>query len=125
MSIRRTRVYVAGPLTPRGLWSQNPAIEYLINVRKMVKEAKDLMLAGYDPFIPALDFLLFIVDARPLTEAMIKRYSKSWLMACDCMYLTKGWRSSSGTMAEKKLAEELGIPVFHNREEMDEHFKET
>jgi hypothetical protein len=124
MSIKKTKVYVAGLLTPRGVWSQNHAVDYLENIRRMVTTAKDLLLAGYDPFVPAFDCMFFIVDDRRITEAMIKRYSKSWLLACDCVFLTEGWQKSPGSRAEKKLAEEIGMPVFQRKSDMDDHYGE-
>ena len=125
MSIKRTKVYIAGSLTPRGAWSTNLAVDYLENMRRMIIAAKDLFLAGYDPFVPAFDFMFFLIDDRRITEAMIKRYSKNWLLACDCIYLTEGWESSRGTLAERELAEENGIPIFTHwqRKSMDRYFK--
>lgn len=122
MSIQRTRVYVAGLLTPRGVWSANLAVDYLENVRRMITFAKTLLLDGYDPFVPSMDFGFWLVDDRRVTEAMIKRFSKSWLLACDAVFLTEGWRKSPGSIAEKELAEREGIPVFTNKDVMDEYF---
>jgi len=112
MSIKR--VYVAGLLTPRGVWSKNLAIDSLINQRKMIRHSLDAFFAGFDPFVPAFDHQFWMVmnDDEVITEAMIKRYSKSWLEACDAVLLTPGWKKSPGTMAEIERANELGIPVF-------------
>jgi len=123
MSIKKTRVYVAGSLTPRGTWSKNLAVDYLENMRRMITAAKDLFLAGYDPFVPAFDFMFFLIDDRRITENMIKRYSKNWLLACDCIYMTDGWEKSPGSIAEMNLAIEYEIPVFSVKGEMDEYFQ--
>lgn len=108
------RVYIAGLLTPRGIWSKNLAIDSLINQRKMIRAGLDAFFAGFDPFVPAFDHQFWMVmnDDEIITEAMIKRYSKSWLEACDAVLLTPGWKKSPGTMAEIERANELGIPVF-------------
>jgi hypothetical protein len=112
------RVYIAGLLTPRGVWSVNPAIDYLLNVRNMVRTGIDVFLAGFVPFIPALDFLLFVVlrEDERITEPMIKRYSKDWLEVCEAVLLVKGWRKSTGTAIEIEFAKERGIPVFESIE---------
>lgn len=125
MSIKRTKVYIAGSLTPRGTWSANPAVDYLENMRRMITAAKDLFLVGYDPFVPAFDFMFFLIDGRRITEAMIKRYSKNWLLACDCIYMTEGWIKSPGSVAEMELAVGYNIPVFtyKERKKMDKYFK--
>jgi len=114
------RVYVAGLLTPRGMWSANPAIDYLANVRHMIRTGLDVLFAGFVPFIPALDLQLFLAlkENERITEPMIKRYSKDWLEACEAVLLTPGWKKSSGTLAEIEFAKEKGIPVFESLEEL-------
>jgi len=114
------RVYIAGLLTPRGIWSVNPAIDYLANVRNMVRAGLDVFFAGFVPFIPALDFQIFLAlrDGERITEPMIKRYSKDWLEACEAMLLTPGWRKSTGTLAEMEFAKELHIPIFESIEDL-------
>jgi len=114
MSIKR--VYVAGLLTPRNVWSRNSAIDYIFNLKIMIRTGVEVFLAGFVPFIPALDFLIFLLlrDEERITEPMIKRYSKDWLEVCDAVLLCKGWRKSVGTKKEIELAEKLGIPVFES-----------
>ena len=86
----------------------------------MVKWGWKALQAGFDPFVPALDFLFWFVMAEGeyMTEAQIKRYSKSWLEICDALLLTPGWQKSKGTLAEIKRAEELGIPIFKSLDEL-------
>lgn len=124
MSIRR--VYIAGLITPRGIWSQNPAIDHLINQRNMVRSALEALFAGFDPFVPAFDhsFWWVMQESEFITEAMIKRYSKSWLEVCDAMVLTPGWQKSPGTLVEIERAKELGIPVFKSLDELIEYVEE-
>ena len=112
-------VYVAGPLTPKGTYSKNPAIDYLYSVREMTQVAVRLVREGYAPFCPAVDFLYFMVGGREerIKEAEIKRYSIDWLEKCDCVVLCHGWQSSEGTKREIKRAEEMGLPVFKSLKE--------
>ena len=116
------RVYIAGLLTPRGYWSTNPAIDYLISQREMCKWGLRALQAGFDPFVPAFDSFFWTVaeEGQPITEATIKRYSKSWLAVCDALVLTPGWQKSPGTLAEIKFAEEHRIPVFRSLAELVE-----
>lgn len=114
------RVYIAGLLTPKGIWSVNPAIDYLRNVSNMIRAGLDIFFAGFVPFIPALDLQLFLSLEKDeyITEPMIKRYSKDWLEVCDAVLLTEGWKKSSGTLAEIEFAKERDIPVFESLKEL-------
>jgi len=117
------RVYNAGLLTPRGVWSANPAIDYLANCRNLFRQSLDTLFAGYDPFCPALDMNLFLAlkEHEHITELMIKRYSKSWLVVCDALLLSPEWKKSPGTLEEIKFAEDNHIPVFETLEELNKH----
>ena len=116
-------VYIAGLLTPRGIKSTNPAIEYLLNVRDLVRVGIELLKEGFAPFCPGIDGLYFLLlrEDERITEPMIKRFSKDWLRKCDCILMTKGWEKSTGSVAEKKLAEELGLPVFYSIDEVKQY----
>ena len=105
------RVYIAGPLTPT---QSNYAIHYLENVRRMIRLGVEAMMAGFHPYIPALDFHIFLAlhDNERITEEMVKQTSIEWLKACDAVLLTPGWEDSPGTLRELKIADEMGIPVF-------------
>lgn len=121
------RVYIAGLLTPRGYWSANLAIDHLINQRKMIRHGLDALLAGFDPFVPAFDHQFWAVmrNGEVITEAMIKRYSKSWLEVCDAVVLTPGWKHSPGTLKEIEFAEQLGIPVFKSLKKLLDYTEEN
>ena len=120
MSIKR--IYVAGLLTPRGVWSKNLAIDHMINQRKMIRASLEVLYAGFDPYVPAFDhqFWMVMQEGEFITEATIKRYSKSWLEVCDAVLLTPGWKQSPGTLAEVERAKELGMPIFESLEELNE-----
>jgi len=124
MSIKR--VYVAGLLTPRGYWSTHLAIDYIINRREMIRWALKTFLAGFDPFCPAFDMEFWMqADGQPITEAMIKRYSKNWLRVCDAMELTPGWQKSTGTLDEIEDAKKHNIPVFKSLDDLIKYVKEN
>ena len=113
MNKKIQRVYIAGALSPNGSWSSHAAIDYICNRREMIRWALKSFLAGYDPFCPAFDMEFWMqADGQPITEAMIKRYSKSWVEVCDAVVLTPGWQQSPGTIAEIKHARIHDIPVF-------------
>lgn len=118
------RVYVAGPLTPRGMRddAKNPAIEYLYNVRDMLRLGGQLIENGYAPFVPGMDFPMFFVNE--LTEEQIKGIGLSWLEVCDAVVVLPFFENSHGVIAELQRAEELGIPVFGDVHQLNEYVKE-
>ena len=119
-------VYVAGPLTPIS-GTENHAIEYLVNMRNMVTAARKLLMAGYYPFVPAFDFLFFMIlpegakyccDEVEISGPQIKNYSMEWLRRCDAILLLPGWSKSKGSIAEFYEAINLGIPTFSDIEDL-------
>ena len=123
-------VYIAGPLTPTSS-TQNHAIEYLVNMRNMVAAGRKLLVAGFYPFVPAFDFLFFMVppekgydgrgfrlDKPEISATQIKEYSMEWLRRCDAVLFLPGWLKSPGSIAEYYEAKSLGIPIFFNIEDI-------
>lgn len=119
------RVYVAGPLTPRGLRknakgeTENPAIEYLYNVKDMIKAGAELIENGYSPYIPGMDFPLFL--ASEITAEQIYGLSLDWLEASDAMLLLPYDESCTGVVAELVRAKELDMPVFNSVSDINEY----
>lgn len=113
-------VYAAGPLTPRGIKSTNAAIEYLYNLKDLARTQIDLIMAGFTPYPTGLDFVYFLAlkDGERITAPVIKKVSKNWLSRSDAILMTKFWEKSSGSIAEKELAEKLGLPVFYSIQEI-------
>ena len=106
----------AGPLTPKGIFSKNGAIDYLYAIHEFNVAYNTLVSKGYAPYNPANDYTSFIVGGVPnrTKEKQIKSVSMEYLEATDAVVLLKGWRKSEGTQAEIKRADELGIPVFNS-----------
>jgi hypothetical protein len=114
------RIYIAGPITPRGMKSDNLAIDYLLNVRDMIRVGVEAMLAGFTPFIPAMDLLIFLglKNNEMISDEQIKKYSIDWLSVSDAMVLTSLSATSEGVRAEIKFAHDNGIPVFDSLNEL-------
>lgn len=115
------RVYIAGPLTPRGARTDAPnkAIEYCLNVRDMARAAHRLIKMGHAPYCPGTDILIFVAGiGEPISEEEIKKQSLDWLDASDAILMLPGWETSAGAKAEHSRALELGMPIYENTEDM-------
>lgn len=104
----RTRVYVAGA------YNASSSIAVLNNMREGLRLSTQVMLLGYAPFSPWLDYhyQLMLRPDENLTLEDYYKYSLAWLEVSDAVILVPGWEKSIGTQAEIKRAAELGIPVF-------------
>ena len=118
------RIYIAGPLSPRGIRSDtnNGAIEYVLNVRDMVRAATELIKKGHSPFCPGLDFLYFIgaLTGNEPTEVEIKAQDLEWLEVSDAIYLLPGSDQSLGAVQEYCMALSRGLQIFRNMSEIPE-----
>lgn len=106
------RIYIAGP------YSSDNIIGCLDNIRNGMRLATEVFLAGLSPWCPWHDFhhQLMLRGDEHLTVDDYYRFSMAWLEVSDAMLLLPGWESSVGTLAEKRRAEELNIPIFYTLE---------
>ena len=98
------RVYVAGQ------YSADNVIGVLRNMQRGMKAAEQIFSMGYAPFCPWHDYHYELLADHP--KGLYYAYSMAWLEVSDIVVLLEGWENSPGTIAEKKRAEELGIPVM-------------
>ena len=112
------KIYVAGAITPYPL--ENPVLGFLGNIKRGQRMAVKLILGGFFPFCPFLDYQLFLQlqEGENITEKMIKDLSMAWLDVSDAVLVLPKYRKSVGTKLEIARAKELNIPVFYSIEDM-------
>ncbi len=112
------RIYVAGA------YSADNVIDILDNMRRGMKLAKDVLLAGYAPFCPWMDFhySLMLDEGERLVVEDYYEYSIAWLEVSDGMILVPGWENSKGTVAEIDKANAFAIPVFSSIKQLNRFF---
>jgi hypothetical protein len=108
------RVYVAGP------YSDSNGISVLNNMREGMRLSTQVLLLGYFPFCPFIDyhFQLMLRPDEKLTIDDYYAYSMAWLEVSDAVLLVPGWEKSIGAQKEVKRATELYIPIFYDLMEL-------
>lgn len=108
------RVYVAGA------YSADNVITVLDNMRRGMRASTEVFLKGFSPFCPWLDyqFTLMLRDGEKLTVEDYYRYSMAWLEVSDVVLVLPGSEHSKGTKQEIIRANELGIPVVYDIEDL-------
>lgn len=108
------RVYVAGS------YNSDNVIGVLDNMRRGMRAATELLLAGFSPWVPWFDyhFQLMLRDDESLSIEDYYRYSMEWVDVSEAMYVVKLSENSRGTQAEIDRANEIGIPVFYDMAEL-------
>ena len=108
------RIYVAGS------YSAPNVVEVLNNMRRGMRKSVEVLLAGYAPFCPWLDyqFNLMLQEGEELILEHFYNYSLAWLEVSDAILVLPNSEKSKGTQAEIERANEIGIPVFHSLEDL-------
>ena len=109
---RRSRVYVAGPIT-KG--------DQFVNARNGILAGKTLFDCGYAPYVPHLTCFWHAV--APMPYESWTTLDNEWIPLCDALLRLPG--ESKGSDAEVALAQELGIPVFYDTQTLLAHVPPT
>ncbi len=105
------RIYIAGP------YSADNIMGVFSNMRKGIDLSIEVLMAGYAPFCPWLDYQFAIRAELPLGS--FYDYSMAWLQVSDAVLVQpEGADKSEGTARELARAECLGIPIFYSLEQL-------
>jgi len=98
------KVYVSGP------YSGNVTF----NIRLAIEAADTLLLNGFAPFIPHLNYSWDLV--HPHSYSTWLDWCLEWIPVCDCLLRIYG--ESPGADREVELARFMGIPVYESMHEL-------
>lgn len=105
-------VYIAGPYTAPTY------LEIDTNIRRAAEAFKTLAEAGVGAFCPHMHSAHFEVIAPDVRPSYWYELDLNFLRAgCDALLLLPGWEFSKGSLKEKAVAEQLGLPVFYDTED--------
>ena len=103
------RIFISGPYTLG---------DVAVNVKKAMDLANVLIDNGYAPFCPHLTHFLHMNNPQPYEKWL--ELDNSFLLVCDALIRIPG--DSNGADKEMELAKSKNIPIFHNIDEMFNHF---
>lgn len=105
MSTRRSRIYVAGPMTGSG----NP----YANIWRGLDVAMTLIDRGYAPYVPHLTCILEMTQGQRDRDTWLA-LDKAFLLTCDALLRLPG--HSPGADEEVQWATDAGIPCHYSLE---------
>ena len=99
-----------------GAYSADNVLTVLDNMNKGMRMATLVLLEGFSPFCPWLDyqFKLMAREGEVITLEDYYRYSMAFLEVCDAVLVVPGYEKSKGTLAEIARAKELKMPVVYS-----------
>jgi len=103
----RQIIYTAGPISTK---SMNQRWEFFMVARKV---AQEIWASGHVALCPHLNTLMMDDPCIP-DEYFYKGDEDMIQRCCDAMVMLPGWEQSKGSKAERKLAHQLGLPVFYH-----------
>lgn len=103
----RKIIYTAGPITTK---SMNQRWEFFMNARTI---AQEIWAAGHVAICPHLNTLMMDDPCIP-DENFYEGDEDIIRRCCDAMIMLPGWERSKGSLAERNLACELGLPIFYS-----------
>jgi len=112
MTRRDIKVYVAGPIHGVNM------LHTLANIDNGESWTAKIFQLGFSPFPVFCDYT-FVKRVRPVPQIQdVYNYCVAWLRSADALFMIPGWENSTGSLAEKKIAEEEHIPIFTDLVEM-------
>jgi hypothetical protein len=114
-------IYIAGRLSKNRDGSTADAVDYLLNVSKMMETAQQVKEAGYSVLVPAIDLLMGIKFGYKTYDDYFNN-NLLWVGKSDAVYLVPGWEASPGTFREVNHAIENNVPVFDRLDDMWDYF---
>lgn len=114
-------IYIATRLSPSGdARKSKAALQYLYNLKQSFIAAAKVWRKGHYPFVPGLDYNLFLELNGDYGVGGPSPYEASleWMRRCDAILIYNGLYDSTGVQAEVAEAERLGLKVYVSLDEI-------
>lgn len=86
-----------------------------VNVQKSIEIGRQLILKGWNPFIPNLYHFVHKGWEDTLDEDKWHEIVSTWIRFCDALFVGSTPAGfMSGVMAEIRIAAQLGLPIYYS-----------
>ena len=115
-------IYIATRLSPR-TEGAHAAIDYLVNVKQSLKAAAEVWRRGHYPYVPGLDFMLYLeLDGDyGVGEKMPYEFGLEMVRRCDSILIHNGLHDSTGVKSELGVAFLNDKKVYYSLDDIDEY----
>ena len=115
-------IYIATRLGSKaGVAYRADPIDYLYNLRQSLKAAAEVWRKGHYPYIPGLDFMLYMEMDGDYGLGGRSPYvaGLEWLRRCDSVLIYNGLEDSPGVQNEVEEAKRVGLKIYGSLEEIE------
>lgn len=114
-------IYIATRLSCHDKTGAPAAIEYLYNLRQSLKAAAEVWRKGHYPFVPGLDFLVYMeLDKKyGVAEELPYEAGLEWVRRCDSILVYNGAEDSPGVKREVEVAKEHDKKIYNSLDEIE------
>jgi hypothetical protein len=109
--LRKTTIYVAGPMTNGSAHHYN-----LAKIHEAIEVSLRLIELGYAPYCPHLSVFYELMNPNRIPYATWLELDRTYINLSDVVFRVSG--PSVGADREVALARSLGIPVVHSFDEL-------
>jgi len=114
---KHLKIYVAGTISPKQFETGNDAAWVMYkNVMRAIEAGIEVIKKGHVPFVPHLDYWLFLNAPHIIPLSFWYQYDYFWLPACDALLRLPG--ESTGADAEEAWAKEHGLRVYYSLDDI-------
>jgi hypothetical protein len=108
---KRLKIYVAGPITPRGASAHEAPRVVQKNVDKAIDIGIELMKRGHLPFIPHLSHYINLRTDESFPAEFWYSFDFPWMDVCDALFYIG---SSLGADKELEYAKKKKMTIYYS-----------
>ena len=115
-------IYIATRLSCHDKTGAPAAIQYLYNLKQSIKAGAEVWRKGHYPFIPGLDFMVYLELDGDYGEGLELPYTASleWVRRCDSLLVHNGVEDSPGVKLEIEEALRIGKKIYASLDDIPE-----